>query len=339
MIRHTKVLAATLLACTAQVALAAGSQGVERHVQGFLDTLAAGGGKPLEQLPPADARAVLVGVQAGVSLQSLKVDITEKTINAAGHDIKLTVVRPAGAVGTLPVFMFFHGGGWVLGDFPTHERLVRDLVVGSGAAAVFVNYTPSPEAHYPAAINEAYAATEWVAEHGAEIKVDGKRLAVAGNSVGGNMAAVVALMAKNKGTPAIRYQVLFWPVTDANFENGSYDQFAEGHFLTRNMMKWFWDNYTADITQRNEIYASPLLATTEQLKGLPPALVQTAEMDVLRDEGEAYARKLDAAGVGVTAVRYNGMIHDFGLLNALSEVPGTRSAVLVASEELKKHLQ
>ena len=339
MIRYTKALAATLLACTAQVALAAGSPGVERHVQGFLDTLAAGGGKPLEQLPPADARAVLVGVQAGVSFQSLKVDIAEKTINTAGHDIKLTVVRPAGAVGALPVFMFFHGGGWVLGDFPTHERLVRDLVVGSGAAAVFVNYTPSPEAHYPAAINEAYAATQWVAEHGAEIKVDGKRLAVAGNSVGGNMAAVVALMAKNKGTPAIRYQVLFWPVTDANFENASYDQFAEGHFLTRNMMKWFWDNYTTDLNQRNEIYASPLLATTEQLKGLPPALVQTAEMDVLRDEGEAYARKLDAAGVDVTAVRYNGMIHDFGLLNALSEVPGTRSALLQASEELKKHLQ
>jgi acetyl esterase len=164
-------------------------------------------------------------------------------------------------------------------------------------------------------------------------------LAVAGNSVGGNMAAVVALMAKNKGTPAIRYQVLFWPVTNSNFENGSYDEFAEGHFLTRKMMKWFWDNYTTDPRQRQEIYASPLLATTEQVKGLPPALVQTADKDVLRDEGEAYARKLDAAGVDVTITRYNGMIHDFGLLNALSQVPGTRSAVLQASEELKKHLK
>ena len=337
--RYTKVLAASLLACTAQATLAAGSPGVERHVQGFLDALAAGGGKPLEQLSPADARAVLVGAQAGASLQSLKVEIAEKTISVAGHDIKLTVVRPAGANGTLPVFMFFHGGGWVLGDFPTHERFVRDLVVGSGAAAVFVDYTPSPEAHYPVAINEAYAATLWVAEHGADIKVDGKRLAVAGNSVGGNMAAVVALMAKNKGTPAIRYQVLFWPVTNANFENASYDEFAEGHFLTRNMMKWFWDSYTTDLKQRNEIYASPLLATTEQLKGLPPALVQTAEKDVLRDEGEAYARKLEAAGVDVTAVQYNGMIHDFGLLNALSEVPSTRSALAQASEELKKYLK
>jgi acetyl esterase len=337
--RYAKVLAVSLLACTGgQVTLAAGSPGVERQTEGFLNSLAASGGKPLEQLTPAEARTVFAGVQAGASLQSLKVEIAEKTISAAGRDIKLTVVRPAGAGGTVPVFMFFHGGGWVLGDFPTHERFVCDLVVGSGAAAVFVNYTPSPEAHYPVAINEAYAATLWVAEHGAEIKVDGKRLAVAGNSVGGNMAAVVALMAKNKGTPAIRYQVLFWPVTNANFENASYDQFAEGHFLSRNMMKWFWDNYTTNPKERQEIFASPLLATTAQLQGLPPALVQTAEDDVLRDEGEAYASKLDAAGVDVTAVRYNGMIHDFAVLNALSEVPSSRSALLEASEELKKHL-
>lgn len=337
--RYAKIFAAAVTALAAHAALAAGSPGVERHVQGFLDALAAGGGKPLEQLSPADARAVLVNAQAGPKLELPKVDITNKTINAEGREIRLTVVRPAGAKATLPVFMFFHGGGWVLGDFPTHERFVRDLVVGSGAAAVFVNYTPSPEARYPVAIQEAYAATKWVAEHGDELKVDGTRLAVAGNSVGGNMAAVVALMAKSKGTPAIRFQVLFWPVTNANFENTSYDEFAEGHFLTRNLMKWFWDNYTVDARQRQEIYASPLLATREQLKGLPPALIQTAEKDVLRDEGEAYGRKLDAAGVDVTVTRYNGMIHDFGLLNALSQVPGTRSALLQASEELKMRLK
>ena len=337
--RYFKLLAASATALAAHAALAAGSPGVERNVQGFLDALAAGGGKPLEQLSPADARAVLVNAQAGPKLELPQVDIANRTINAEGREIKLTVVRPAGAKATLPVFMFFHGGGWVLGDFPTHERFVRDLVVGSGAAAVFVNYTPSPEARYPVAIQEAYAATKWVAEHGDEIKVDGKRLAVAGNSVGGNMAAVVALMAKSKGTPAIRFQVLFWPVTNANFENASYDEFAEGHFLTRNLMKWFWDNYTVDPRQRQEIYASPLMATREQLKGLPPALIQTAEKDVLRDEGEAYGRKLDAAGVDVTVTRYNGMIHDFGLLNALSQVPGTRSALLQASEELKVRLK
>jgi acetyl esterase/lipase len=295
-------------------AQSAGSPGVEHNTQSFLEALAAGGGKPLEQLSPQEARAVLVNAQSSVTLDLPRCEISEKTITVDGQAITLTVVRPAGMTTTLSVFMFFHGGGWVLGDFPTHERLVRDLVAGSGVAAVFVNYTPSPEAQYPTAINQAYAATQWVAEHGQEINVDGTRLAVVGNSVGGNMAAVVSLMAKEKGTPAIRYQVLFWPVTDANFETASYNQFAAGHFLTKNLMKWFWDNYTSAEAKRKEIYASPLQATTAQLKGLPPALIQTAECDVLRDEGEAYARKLDAAGVDVTVVRYNGMIHDFGLL-------------------------
>ena len=332
----SKVLTGTLLALSIQSAFAGD---VEHNTQAFLDVLNAGTGKPMEQMTPAQARAVLVGAQAGVKLTLPKADVSQKTIQVDGQPLNLTIVRPAGVKGELPVFMFFHGGGWVLGDFPTHERLVRDLVVGSGAAAVFVNYTPSPEAHYPVAINQAYAATQWVAEHGKEIHVDGKRLAVAGNSVGGNMAAVVALMAKDKGTPAIKFQVLLWPVTDANFETGSYNQFAEGHFLSKNMMKWFWDNYTTDANQRNEIYASPLRATTAQLKGLPPALVQTAGADVLRDEGEAYARKLDEAGVPVTSVRYNGMIHDYGLLNVVSQVPAVRSAMLQASQELKEHLK
>ena len=335
----SKVLTGTLLALSVSSAFAAGDSGVEHNTQAFLDALNSGTGKPIEQLSPKDARAVLVGAQSGVKLTLPKADVSEKTIKVDGQSISLNIVRPAGVKGTLPVFMFFHGGGWVLGDFQTHERLVRDLVAGSGAVAVFVNYTPSPEAHYPTAINQAYAATRWVAEHGKEINVDGKRLAVAGNSVGGNMAAVVALMAKEKGTPALRYQVLLWPVTDANFNTASYDQYAEGHFLTRNMMKWFWHNYTTDAAQRNEIYASPLRATTEQLKGLPPALVQTASADVLRDEGEAYARKLDQAGVPVTAVRYNGMIHDYGLLNVVSQVPAVRSAMLQATEELKTHLK
>ncbi|WHS62042.1 alpha/beta hydrolase [Pseudomonas sp. G2-4] len=333
----SKALTGTLLALSVSSAFA--DNIVEHNTQAFLDVLNAGTGKPLEQLSPKDARAVLVGAQAGVKLTLPKADVSEKTIQVDGQSISLTIVRPAGVKGELPAFMFFHGGGWVLGDFPTHERLVRDLVAGSGAVAVFVNYTPSPEAHYPVAINQAYAATKWVAEHGKQINVDGKRLAVAGNSVGGNMAAVVALMAKDKGTPAIRFQALLWPVTDASFETASYNQFAEGHFLSKNMMKWFWDNYTTDAGQRSEIYASPLRATTAQLKGLPPALVQTAEADVLRDEGEAYARKLDAAGVPVTAVRYNGMIHDYGLLNVVSQVPAVRSAMLQASEELKQHLK
>lgn len=335
--RKVKIAATAVLALAAQVGFAAGSPGVERNTQAFLEALAKGGGQPLETLAPADARQVLVGAQKGAKLPPA--DVSEKTITVDGKQISLNIVRPAGVKGVLPAFIFVHGGGWILGDFPTHERFVRDLVADSGAVAVFVNYTPSPEARYPVAINEIYAATKWVAENGAQINVDGKRLAIAGNSVGGNMATVVALMAKAKGTPTLRSQVLFWPVTNANFENASYDEYANGHFLTKGMMKWFWDAYTTDPKQRQEIYTSPLLATPEQLKGLPPTLVQTAEKDVLRDEGEAYARKLDAAGVNVVVTRYNGMIHDFGLLNVLADLPSTKAALHQASEELKLRLR
>ncbi|CAI0732149.1 Lipase 2 [Serratia proteamaculans] len=310
----------------------------QHDIRTFLDALNAGGGKPMEQMKPKEARKVLEGAQRSVEVPLHEVEISEKTIHVEGQDILLHIVRPAKVKEALPVFMFFHGGGWVLGDFPTHERLVRDLVYSSGAAAVFVNYTPSPEAHYPTAINQAYAATEWVAEYGEKINVDGSRLAVVGNSVGGNMAAVVSLMAKEKGTPALRTQILLWPVTHASFDTESYHQFAEGHFLTRNMMKWFWDNYTTDKAQRKEIYASPLNATLEQLKGLPPALVQTAELDVLRDEGEAYARLLNAAGVEVTSTRYNGLIHDYGLLNPIAHVPAVHSAIHQAGRALKHYL-
>jgi acetyl esterase/lipase len=247
-------------------------------------------------------------------------------------------MRPAGVKGIIPAFMFFHGGGWVLGDFPTHQRFIRDLVIHSGVMAVHVEYTRSPEAKYPIAVNECYAASKWVSLYGEEIGVDGNRLAIVGNSVGGNLAAAVALMAKNKGKPDFKFQVLLWPVTDASFETVSYNKYANDRFLTKNMMKWFWDNYTTDPSQRNEIFASPLRANIDELKKLPPTLVQTAENDVLRDEGEAYARKLNAAGVSVTLVRYQGMIHDYGLLNPLATIPEVQSALLYAAAELKKAL-
>ena len=330
-------------AVPAMIALSVGSAMAsspvpEHQTQAFLDALAAGGGKPLEQLSPREARAVLAGAQTSVQVDMSGIEVSHRTISVEGKPLKLTVVRPEKAKGELPAFMFFHGGGWVLGDYPTHARLIRDLVVASGAVAVYVDYTPSPEAHYPTAINQAYAATQWVSEHGQEINVDGHRLAVAGNSVGGNMAAVVSLMAKEKAAPKLRFQLLLWPVTDASFDTDSYKQYAEGHFLTRNMMTWFWDNYTTNPAERAQIHASPLRASTEQLKGLPPALVQTAGLDVLRDEGEAYARKLDAAGVPVTAVRYNGMIHDYGLLNPLARVPEVQAAMRQAGTELRAHL-
>ena len=331
------LIAMSLVASSVSTAWAADAPTPTAGVAKFLSALNSSGGKPIEQLSPHDARQVLIGAQQGAKLPPA--DVSEKTITVNGQPLKLTIVKPQGATGTLPVFMFFHGGGWVLGDYPTHERLVRDLVTESGAAAVFVNYTPSPEAHFPVAINQAYEATRWVAEHGKEIGVDGSRLALAGNSVGGNMVAAVALQAKEHHTPAIRYQVMFWPVTDARFETGSYTQFSSGYFLSKNMMKWFWDNYTTKESDRRNILASPLEASSAQLKGLPPTLIQTAELDVLRDEGEAFGRKLDAAGVPVTVTRYNGMIHDYGLLNALSEEPTVRTALSQAAHELRTHLQ
>lgn len=292
----------------------------------------------MEDLTPAEARAVFTSLQKSVPLKLPPADVSTVSISEEGVTIDLTVVRPAEEQQIVPAFMFFHGGGWVLGDFPTHERLVRDIVTASGAAAIFVNYTPSPEAQYPVAINQAYAATKWVSKFGSEIYVDPRRLAVVGNSVGGNMAAVVALMAKDRRGPSLRCQVLMWPVTDAFFDTDSYREYAEGRFLTRNMMKWFWDSYTTDDAARSEIYASPLRAMTEELHGLPPALVLTAGNDVLRDEGEEYARKLDVAGVDVIAVRYSGMIHDWGLLNPISQVPAVRASLLQVSDELKMRL-
>lgn len=308
-------------------------------VQAFLNKLNANPGKPMEQMTPTQARAVLTGAQKSVNVDMSGVDVQHKTITVDGKPLRLVIVRPAGDKTTKPVFMFFHGGGWVIGDYPTHARLIRDLVVNSGIPAIYVDYSRSPEVKYPVAINQLYGATKWVAEHGKEINVDGSRLALVGNSVGGNMATVVAMMAKDKGGPAIRYQVLFWPVTDANFDTQSYKQFAQNYFLTRNMMQWFWDSYLPDKNQRLNRYASPLQATIEQLKNMPPALIIVAGNDVLHDEGIAYANKLKSAGVNVDLQVYPGTIHDFGLLNPLAKDPETVAALKKAGDEIKMHLQ
>ncbi|MBD2000104.1 alpha/beta hydrolase [Leptolyngbya sp. FACHB-541] len=310
------------------------SQGTKEFLKGLNSA-----GVALEKLTPLEARQVLVDAQASVNVDLSGIEESEKTITADGYSITLNIVRPEGVKGILPVFMFIHGGGWVLGDYPTHKRMVRDLVVLSGFSGVFVNYTRTPDAQYPQAINEIYAATKWVAEHGEEIEVDGKNLAIVGNSVGGNMSTVTTLMAKEKGGPHIKLQILMWPIVDANFETDSYHQFGDKRFLSTPLMKWMYDMYIADPEKRKDIYASPLQATVEQLKGLPPALIQIAESDILHDEGEAYGRKLDEAGVPVTTVRYNGMIHDFGLLNGLAELPSVRSLFVQAAAELKKYLQ
>ncbi len=307
-------------------------------VKAFLKPLNAEGPAP-ESLSEQDARKVLIKLQASVNVDVSGIDENEKTISQDGYTVKLTIVRPKGNKNKIPVFMFIHGGGWVLGDYPTHKRLVRDLVVASGTAAVFVHYTLSPEAHYPQAIHEIYAATKWVSEHGDEINVDGNNMAATGNSAGGNMTIALCLMAKDKGGPLIKLQILMWPATDTRFTGESYEKYGRQRFLTIPLMKWSWDRYTMDAAQRKEKYASPLQASLEELKDLPPALIQVAENDILRDEGEAFGRKLEQAGVKVLSVRYNGVIHDFGMLNGLAETPQVKGLIELAAAELKKHLQ
>lgn len=306
-------------------------------VKAFLKPLNAGGA-PLESLPVTDARNVLVGAQNAFKVDLSGIEESEKEITADGYKIKLNIVRPVGAKGKLPVFMFIHGGGWVLGDYPTHKRMVRDLTVLTGYVGVFVNYSLAPETKYPQPVNEVYAAAKWIAAHGNEINVDGSKLGIIGNSAGGNLATASALMAKEKGTPLYKVQILFWPVTDANFETESYKKYGKQRFLTDTLMQWMWNQYV-DPSKRKEIYASPLQASLAQLKGLPPTLIQVAENDILRDEGEAYGRKLSDAGVVVTTVRYNDVIHDFGLLNGLAEIPQTKALFLQAAAELKKYLK
>jgi len=306
-------------------------------VKSFLKPLNAPG-PGLETLSPADARKVLIGAQASVKFDYSGIEESEKTITSEGQTVKLTIMRPKGVKRKLPVFIYIHGGGWVLGDYQTHKRMVRDLVEGTGYAAVFVNYSPSPEAKYPVAVNQIYAASKWVSLHGDEINVDGSDMGIIGNSVGGNMATATALMGNAKGKQLFKVEVLMWPVTNADFEDGSWKQFGAQRFLTAPLMKWMWDNYIP-VEKRNEIYACPLLATPADMKGLPPTLIMVAENDILRDEGEAYGRKLDDAGITETTIRFNGMIHDFGLLNGLANIPQTKELFLEASATLKKYLK
>jgi acetyl esterase len=292
----------------------------------------------LFDLPPAEGRKAVDEVQSG-EIEKPRID--EEWITVSGGptgSVRARIVKPAGARGTLPVILYIHGAGWVFGNAHTHDRLVRELAVGANAAVVFPEYDLSPEVRYPVAIEQNYAVARWVVEQGASKDLDGSRLAVAGDSVGGNMAAALTLMAKQRGDLPLVQQVLFYPVTDANFDTGSYHQFATGYFLRRDGMQWFWDQYTTDEAERAQITASPLRATTEQLAGLPPALVITGEADVLRDEGEAYANKLREAGVPVTAVRFQAIIHDFVMLNALRETHAAEAAITMAVGTLRTAL-
>jgi acetyl esterase len=280
----------------------------------------------LYEMAPADARKVLEDAQSG-PVSKLPVDEEWITVPAAVGDARVRVIKPSGVTGMLPVIVYMHGGGWILGNAGTHDRLVRELAVGARAALAFVEYPNSPEANYPTAIEQGYATAQWITRDGASKGLDASRMAVAGESVGGNMTAALALMAKERGDVTFVQQSMYYPVTDAAMNTASYEQFATGYYLTRKAMEWFWDAYTTDPAQRAEITASPNQATTEQVADLPPTYLCVDEADVLRDEGEAYAAKLRSAGVPVTTVRYNGTIHDFMLLNSLSETRATRAAI------------
>ncbi len=306
---------------------------LEPEAQAFAEAAA----KPplLFTLGPERGRIALDEAQADL-VSKLPVDIEDCTIaDGPSAQVSLRILRPPHAQAPLPVIVYIHGAGWVFGSMQTHDRLMRELTVGAGAAVVFPEYRLSPEAKYPTAIEECYSALQWVAGHGQEHGMDPERLAVAGDSVGGNMTAAVTLLSRERGGPVIALQLLFYPVTNAAFDTASYQQFAEGYHLRRDAMMWFWDQYTRNPGERNEITASPLRASIEQLKGLPPALVITAEADVLRDEGEAYANKLREAGVHVTAARFQGTIHDFVMLNALATTAAARGATALATAWLR----
>lgn len=311
---------------------------IDPQVRSFLTELNKDS-SPFWELPQPKPQDILTALQNKTPVDMSGVTTVEKTIDEGGRAVKLYIMTPEHVAGTPGVLFFIHGGVWLVGNFQNHQRLLRDLVVGSGQIGVFVEYTPLPAAKYPTQMDETYAALKWVAAHAGEFGADGSRIAVAGNSVGGDMTAALTLMAKDRNGPKIAYQVLFIPATDASVDSASYHEFGTGRFLTRAFMKYGWDLYAPDEKTRDNPYVSPLRASNEELKGLPPALIITAENDPLRDEGEAYAHKLMDAGVSVATVRYNGMIHDFVALNALRGLPETEAAIQQASAGIRDHLR
>jgi acetyl esterase len=305
---------------------------LETAAQEFADATS----KPpfLYELGPDGARKVLDDVQAAPIAKS-KVADRWITVPAEVGDVRVRILKPVDAAGVLPAVLYMHGGGWVLGNSGTHDRLIRELAVGVNAAVVFVEYDRSPEAHYPVAIEQGYATAQWITRNGSAEGLDATRLAVAGDSVGGNMTAALALLAKQRGDVRFVHQSMYYPVTDAGQDTDSYHEFADGPFLTAKNMAWFWDCYLPDQSTRSEITASPLRASIDQLAGLPEALVIVDENDVLRDEGEAYGRRLTEAGVRTTCVRYNGILHDFMMLNPLRQTAASTGAVEQAIHVLR----
>jgi acetyl esterase len=309
---------------------------LEQGAQAFAE--AAASPPFLTELGPERGREALDHVQSEARAARPDARIEDSTIPGPDGEVKVRILKPAHLRDPLPVVLYTHGAGWVFGGPVTHDRLVRELAFGANAAVVFPDYVRSPEAKYPQANEEAYAAAQWVVDHGSEKGLDPSRMLIAGDSCGGNMAAVLSIMAKQRVGPKFLAQVLIYPVTDAEFDDESYREFAEGYHLRRDMMEWFWDQYTQDPAERELPTVSPLKATLEDLSDLPPALVINGEAEVLRDEGEAYARKLRAAGVDVEASRHGGMIHDFMMLDATRNDHGAQAATAATIDFIRRHL-
>lgn len=306
----------------------------------FIEDLDASNGAPIYTLKYEEARKILDGLQSQIKIpKELDCDIQDIEMPIAPNkNVSVRIVKPLHSKEKLPVVIYFHGGGWVMGNKMTHDLLIRKIAIGANVALFFVNYTPAPDAKYPVQLEEDYGVLEHVAKNAEKYNVDASRLAVAGDSVGGNMAAIMAIKAKENNGPKIKCQILIYPVTDLSFSSQSYIDFADGPWLTKKAMEYFLNAYLDDKSKIKQFDISPLNATKEQLTGLPHTLVITDENDVLRDEGEAYAAKLMDAGVKVISTRYNGTIHDFVMLAPLIDTEPTKAAILQVIDTLKHSL-
>ena len=320
-----------------------GSTGLKRYsidpaTRVFLESELAKGGPELYSMSVEQARESFSGY-GDKSIPQIPALVEDYTISVPSNKrLKIRIVKPENSKNPLPVLMYFHGGGWMLGDADTYDRLVREISVRVNVAVVFVEYSRTPEAKYPVAIEEAYNATLYVAEHGKEFNIDSSHLAVAGDSSGGNMAIITTMLAKERGGPKISYQVLYYPVTDADFTRPSYTEFTNGYFLSREEVEYFWNHYVPDKQQRYSPKISPLRSSVRDLEGLPPALVITAELDVLRDEGEDYGHKLMEANVPTTSVRINGTVHGFISVDQLRNASPSIAAANLTKDTLQRHL-
>ncbi len=304
----------------------------------FISMLENKDAKPLYKMTPEQARQFLDNLQKETQ-KDIPADVKDTQIFTENkNSIALRIIRPANNNEKLPAIIYLHGGGWVMGGKESFDMLIKQLAINTNSVVIFPEYSRSPEAKYPVALKEIYSVLEYIYENPDEFNIDNDSIAIAGDSAGANMATVTALKSKNQNGPKLKFQCLFYPVTNADMDTKSYDLFKDGPWLSKKAMEWFFEAYAPDKESRNDIYVSPLKADEEDLKGLPPTLIITAENDVLRDEGEAYARKLDSAGVDVLNIRINGTIHDFLMLNALSDTQCAKGALNLACNMLKKAL-